>query len=154
DAFGNNYYDYPKIGVWPDAYYQSDNVFNSAGTTFLGPQPFAMDRNNMLQGNAATIIGPTGTPLGGTVGDILPADIDGMTLPPSGAPETFIGFPSGGSYTIYHFHADFGTPGNSTFTTFGTVAAAAFTQLCTGGRECVPQSGASGVDGLDGIGDR
>ena len=51
-AFGNNFYDYPKLGVWPDAYYMSTNVFNAGGTAFLGPQPFAMDRTAMLAGNA------------------------------------------------------------------------------------------------------
>ena len=161
-AFGVRYYDYPHIGIWSDGYYLSNNVFNSAGTAFQGPMPFAMDRSNMLQGNPATILAPTGSPLGSSVGDLLPADIDGMTLPPSGAPETFIGFPTAGNYTIYHFHADFGNPGMSTWTTFNTVAAAAFTQLCAGGRSCVPQPGvgiagaanSATANGLDGIGDR
>ncbi len=153
-TFGANYYDYPKIGIWSDAYYMSFNVFNTAGTSFLGPQPFAIDKNAMLQGNPATIVGPV-SPLGSTVGPILPADIDGMTLPPSGAPETYIGFPASGSYQVYHFHADFNTPANSTFTTFATPAAAAFTQLCTAGRSCIPQPAiAVTTSGLDGIGDR
>ena len=34
---GSNFFDYPKLSVWPDAYYMSMNVFNSAGTAFLGP---------------------------------------------------------------------------------------------------------------------
>ena len=55
-AFGVNFYDYPKLSVWPDAYYMSMNVFNSAGTAFLGPQPFAMDRSAMLTGTPAAII--------------------------------------------------------------------------------------------------
>ena len=29
---GSNFFDYPKLSVWPDAYYMSMNVFNSAGT--------------------------------------------------------------------------------------------------------------------------
>ncbi len=29
---GTNFFDYPHLGVWPDAYYMSMNVFNSAGT--------------------------------------------------------------------------------------------------------------------------
>jgi len=41
---GSNFFDYPHLSVWPDAYYMSMNVFNSAGTAFLGPQPFAFDR--------------------------------------------------------------------------------------------------------------
>src|SRR5437868_15385071 len=30
--------DYPKMGVWPDAYYETFNLFNAAGTSFLGTQ--------------------------------------------------------------------------------------------------------------------
>src|SRR5688572_21970671 len=41
---GSNFFDYPHLGVWPDAYYMSMNVFNSTATAFLGPQPFAFDR--------------------------------------------------------------------------------------------------------------
>ena len=151
---GTNYFDYPKLAVWPDAYYMSMNIFNSTGTTFLGPQPFALDRTNMLVGNPATFVSPVG-PLGGTTGPMLPADIDGPTLPASGAPETFLGFPTAGTYTVYHFHVDFNTPANSTWTTFATPVAAPFTQLCATGRNCVPQLGVTTtVSGLDGIGDR
>src|SRR5262249_35499076 len=57
--------------------------------------------------------------------------------------------------TIYHFHVDFATPANSTWTTFATPLAAAFTQLCPTGRNCVPQLGVTtSTSGLDGIGDR
>jgi uncharacterized repeat protein (TIGR01451 family) len=151
---GTNYFDYPKLAVWPDAYYMSMNIFNAAGTTFMGPQPFAFDRTNMLLGNPATFVSPVG-PLGSTVGAILPADIDGRMLPPSGAPETFVGFPAAGSYPIYHFHVDFGMPANSTWTTFASPAAAAFTQICPATRACVPQSGVTlAGSGLDAIGDR
>ena len=149
---GTLFFDYPKLGVWPDAYYMSMNVFS--GNTYLGPQPFALDRTNMLAGNPATFVSPVG-PLGSAVGPMLPADIDGSMLPASGAPETFVGFPASGSYPIYHFHVDFGTPANSTFTTFASPAAAAFTQVCPSTRFCVPQSGvAVATSGLDAIGDR
>ena len=36
--------DYPKIGVWPDGYYMTMNIFNSSGTAYLGPQAWAFDR--------------------------------------------------------------------------------------------------------------
>jgi hypothetical protein len=55
---GSNFFDYPHLGVWPDAYYMSMNVFNSTGTAFLGPQPFAFDRARMLSGLTATFITP------------------------------------------------------------------------------------------------
>jgi len=45
---GSNFFDYPHLSVWPDGYYMAMNVFNSSGTAFLGPQPFAFDRAKML----------------------------------------------------------------------------------------------------------
>ncbi len=153
---GSNFYDYPHLSVWPDGYYMSMNVFNSAGTSYLGPQAFAFDRSKMLTGAAATFISPVG-PLGGSVDAFLPADLDGPTLPPAGAPNTFIGFPgqaSNPNYTTYHFHVDFTTPSNSTFTTFANPPAASFTALCPSTRACVPQKGVTSSNYLDGIGDR
>ncbi len=150
---GSNFFDYPKLSVWPDAYYMSMNVFNSAGTSFLGPQPFAFDRTKMLSGQPATFVSPVG-PLGGTASAFLPADIDGSTLPPTGAPETYVSFPGSGKYNVYHFHVDFTTPSNSTWTTFATPTAAAFTSLCPTTRACVPESGVTSSNYLDGIGDR
>src|SRR5467141_1661758 len=46
--------DYPKMGVWPDAYYVTFNMFNSGGTTFLGGKACAYDRARMLTGSTAT----------------------------------------------------------------------------------------------------
>src|SRR5438067_8120301 len=109
---GSNFFDYPHLGVWPDAYYMSMNVFNSSGTLFLGPQPFAFNRAAMLAGSPATFVSPVG-PLGSTVDPFLPADLDGSTLPTSGAPDSFVEWPNGGAYRIYHFHVDWTTPSNS-----------------------------------------
>ena len=85
--------DYPKISVWPDAYYMSMNVFNSAGTAFLGPQPFAFDRAAMLAGAADHFVS-TGITGGPAEDGYLPADLDGSTLPPAGTPATFVEFPA------------------------------------------------------------
>jgi len=153
---GTNFFDYPHLSVWSDAYYMSMNVFNASGTTYLGPQPFAFDRTKMLAGQAATFISPVG-PLGGSIDPFLPADLDGSTLPPTGAPNTFVGFPgqaTNPNYTTYHFHVDFVTPANSTFTTFANPPAAGFAALCPTSRACVPQNGVTSSNYLDGIGDR
>jgi hypothetical protein len=148
---GTNFFDYPKIGVWPDAYYMAMDVYNSAGTVRLGPQPFAFNRTAMLTGASATFI-TTGI-TGGAAEDLyLPSDLDGSALPPAGAPNSFIEFPGSGSYRIFHFHVDFGTPANSTFTLFASPAAAGFTLLCPTTRNCVPQAGTT--TRLDAIGDR
>src|SRR5882762_7732471 len=124
---GSNFFDYPHLGVWPDAYYMSMNVFNAAGTAFLGPQPFAFDRTKMLAGLPATFI-TTGITGGPTEEVYLPADLDGTLLPPVGAPASFVEFPGGGSYRVFHFHVDFITPANSTFTLFASPAAAGFSR--------------------------
>ena len=153
---GANFYDYPHLSIWPDGYYMSMNVFSAAGTSYLGPQAFVFDRAKMLVGQPAVFVSPVG-PLGGSIDPFLPADLDGSTLPPTGAPATFIGFPgqaSSPNYTTYHFHADFATPANSTFTTFATPPAAGFTALCPTTRSCVPEVGVTSTNKLDGIGDR
>lgn len=150
---GTNFFDYPKLAVWPDAYYMSMNVFNSSGTAFLGPQPFAFNRAAMLVGAAATVITP-GITGGATEETYLPSDLDGSTLPPAGAPNTFVEWPSGAPlvHKVFHFHVDFATPANSSFTLFTTVPAAGFTQLCPFTRNCVPQLGST--SNLDAIADR
>src|SRR6185369_16861880 len=129
----------------------SMNVFNSSGTAFLGPQAFAFDRAKMLSGLPATFITPGIT--GGSLEEIfLPADLDGSNLPPAGAPAVFVEFPGGGTYRLFHFHADFATPANSNFTLFASPGAAGFTQLCPTTRSCVPQLGTTSR--LDAIADR
>ena len=152
---GSNFYDYPHLGVWPDGYYMSMNVFNAAGTAYLGPQPYAFDRAKMLAGTPVTTFISTAAPLGATFAPFLPADLDGSALPPAGAPNPFVLFPDTGNYDMYRFHVDFTTPANSTFTAVaGSPAAAGFTAACTAGRACVPQIGGVSSDNLDGIADR
>src|SRR4029453_12308423 len=94
----------------------------------------------------------TGITGGSSEETYLPADLDGSVPPPPGAPATFVEWPGPGSYRTFHFHVDFVTPSNSTFTLFSSPAAAGFTALCLTTRSCVPQSGTTSR--LDGIGDR
>jgi subtilisin-like proprotein convertase family protein len=148
---GTLFFDYPHLAVWPDAYYMSMNVFNSAGSAFLGPQAFAFNRTAMLAGTPATFVTP-GITGGPTEDSFLPADLDGSTLPPAGAPASFVEWPGSGAYRTFHFHVDFGTPALSTFTLFASPAAAPFTELCPATRACVPQLGST--TNLDAIGDR
>jgi hypothetical protein len=146
---GSNFYDYPHLGMWPDGYYMSDNVFNASGTSYLGPQPFVFDRAKMLAGQPATFQS-TSAPLGGSVDPIMPADLDGPTAPPAGAPNPFVGF--GNPMPLYRFHVDWTTPANTTFTNNANLAVAGFTQLCATTRSCIPQP--STTSRLDAIADR
>ena len=156
--FGSNFYDYPKLGTWPDAYYMAMNVFNSTGTAYLGTEPFAFDRTKMLCGLAATVISPGVVGIPASNEDpLMPGDIDGPVLPPPGAPNTFLEFPditgnNLNTYRMWHYHVDFAVPTNSTFTQFASPAAASYVFLCGGFGACVPQLLTGQF--LDSLGDR
>jgi hypothetical protein len=141
----SNFNDYPKIGVWPDGYYASFNMFS--GNRFVGGQACAFDRNKMLTGAAATA---HCFQLSTSYGGLLPADLDGATAPPAGSPNYFLAFGSN-SLLFWKFHVDFTNSANTTFTGPTTIAAAAFTEACNGGA-CVPQPGTS--QQLDSLADR
>jgi hypothetical protein len=139
--------DYPKMGVWPDAYYETFNMFLN-GQTFVGADVCAFDRNKMLSGQAATQIC---FQQGVSVGGLLPADLDGATLPPPGSPNYVVNFGSN-ALDLYKFHVDFANPANSTFAGPTVIPVAAFTPLCGGGSGCVPQPGTTTK--LDSLADR
>lgn len=144
---GSQFNDYPKLGVWPYGYYVTYNIFNN-GQTFAGSKVCSLDRAKMLTGAAAAqVCFQTGTAYGG----LLPADLDGASAPPTGAPEYVMNFGSN-SLNLWKFHVDFATPGNSTFTGPTSVPVAAFTAACSGGGACIPQSGTS--QRLDSLADR
>jgi hypothetical protein len=146
---GSDFFDYPKFGVWPDAYYMGMNVFNSSGTAFLGPQPFAFDRAAMLAGNPATFVTFRDPAFFNPTSDqFMPADMDGSISPPAGAPNPFLSTGVNPTWPLYRFHTDFANPANSSFTLGGTLTPAPFTVL--GG--LVPQLGTA--DGLDTLADR
>jgi hypothetical protein len=148
---GSALYDYPHLGVWSDAYYMTMNVFNTSGTAYLGPQAFAFNRAKMLAGDLSAEI-QAAPRLSAVNPPMLPADLDGTTLPPAGAPNSVVLFPNTGTYRVYHFHVDFANPTNTTFTLFGTSTASGFTSMCPGLRNCIPQKGTTAK--LDAIGDR
>ena len=150
---GSDFFDYPKLGVWPDAYYMSMNVFNSSASAFLGPQPFAFDRAAMLAGSPSPTFVTFRDPafFNQNSDPFIPADLDGSNLPPAGAPNPFQMVGVGSTWPLYRFHVDFATPANSTFILAGTLTPAAFSVICGAGA-CVPQLGIA--DRLDTLGDR
>jgi hypothetical protein len=141
-----NFNDYPKIGVWPDAYYASFNIFN--GNTFTGARACAFDSAAMRAGGAATQVC---FQLSSSFGSLLPSDVDGTTAPPAGSPDFFLNFGTN-SLNLWKFHVDFTTPGNSTFAGPTNIPVAAFTAACSGGGTCIPQPGTRNQ--LDSLADR
>ncbi len=144
-VLGTDFFDYPKFGVWPDAYYMGMNVFNSSGTAFLGPQPFAFDRDAMLAGNSATFITFRDPAFFNPSSDqFMPADMDGLIPPPAGAPNPFLSTGVNATWPLYHFHVDFGSPGSSSFTLAATLTPSPFSVLFS----LVPQFQGDGLDSL------
>ena len=151
---GVNFPDYPKYGIMPDAYHISTREFLGSGGPFQGVGAYALNRAQMLAGIANPqviffIVAPGGTAF--NIGDgLLPADLDGTTLPPAGSPEYYLGsMDNNGPYgapqdalTLWKFHVDFAVPANSTFTLANTINTAPFNSilgLCGGTRACIPQ---------------
>jgi hypothetical protein len=142
--------DYPKIGIWPDAYYVTQNMFQRRGNgwNFKGANVCAYDRNRMLQGLSAT---QQCFLTSSSYGGLLPSDIDGAVLPPAGAPNYILNF-GANKLNLWKFHVDWSTPANSTLTGPTAIPVASFSTACNGGGACVPQLGTA--QSLDSLGDR
>jgi hypothetical protein len=98
---GTNFPDYPKFSVWPGGYLASTKEFNG-GVTFVGVGAYALERSQMLVGGAAKGLKVLLTTAGGAwqPGDgLLPADLDGTTLPPNPTLSYFIGTMDNGAGT-------------------------------------------------------
>lgn len=146
-SFGNTAFpDYPKLGVWPDAYYMTFNIFGG-GNSFSGARLCALDRTAMLSGAAATM---QCFQMGSGVGGVLPSDLDGATLPPAGSPNYMLNFGSN-ALNEWKFHVDLSHSANTTLTGPFSIGVAAFTPAC-GGTVCIPQPGTQTK--LDSLADR
>ncbi len=144
---GTQFNDYPKLGVWPDGYYVTYNIFNN-GSTFAGAKACAFDRTAMLAGTAAT---QQCYQLGTNYGGLLPSDLDGATAPPAGSPNFLLNFGSN-ALNLWKFHVDWANAANTTFTGPTSIPVAAFSAACNGGGNCIPQPGTS--QKLDSLADR
>ncbi|MBC7677669.1 MAG: hypothetical protein H7233_01565 [Pseudorhodobacter sp.] len=138
--------DYPKLGVWPDGYYVTYNIFN--GNTFAGTKACAFDRSKMLTGATATQVC---FQLGTSYAGLLPSDVDGTIAPPTGSPNYLLNFGTN-ALNLWKFHVDFAVPASSTLSSTPTsIPVAAFNPACGGGT-CIPQPNTS--QKLDSLADR
>lgn len=147
--FGSNFPDYPKFSVWPDAYYNTINLFGPK--SFLGAMACAFDRNAMLAAAPAAAICFQQPP---TVASLLPADLDGSTLPPSGSPNYLVGLADSTHLNFFRFHVDFANPANATFTGPTLVSVAPYSEICARATNvaCIPEP--SPGERVDGLADR
>jgi hypothetical protein len=141
-----NWPDYPKYGVWPDAYYV--NTRESVGGVLAN---LALERDQMLAGNPAPRIIRFTTPETATgPNGLLPSDLDGSTLPPAGSPAYFVGTQdndfgaASDALLLYRFHVDWTNTASSTFSGPTLLPTAAFDSVfpCSpDARNCIPQPG-------------
>ncbi len=160
--------DYPKLSVWPDAWYLTLNLFSN-GTTFNGVRAIALNRAQMINGTGAptpNAIGYTLDPA--TLGDtysLVPASFRAGNLPPAGRAEYLLAIDSpsaaGVSLTkvhVWRFKPDFATPANSTFGVGANhafnadVTVAPFVDAFTTVSDLVPQPATTAK--LDTLGDK
>jgi hypothetical protein len=139
--------DYPKFGVWPDAYYVSFNLFPNGGGASQG-LVCAYDRAKMLAGAPAT---QQCFNVGAAYTSLLPSDLDGRLPPPPGAPNTLLAKDWTSAQTLYSwsFHVDWATSANTALT--GPVAMP-FSIAATDALGSVPQAGTT--NRLDNLSDR
>jgi hypothetical protein len=159
-----NFPDYPKLGVWNDAYYMSTRQFNPSPSQFRGLGAFAFNRAKMLAGDPSAEQIFIAIPLdanypSGTSSGMIPADHDGFIPPPAGAPNIFAiydsdEFGAADEVRLFNFHADFTTPANSTFLerAESPIAVPAFDDRVPGGRAHIEQPPPG--ENLDSIADR
>jgi hypothetical protein len=144
-SYGTDFNDYPKMGVWPDGYYITYNMFKR-GRTFAGNQVCAFERDKMLVGAPARQI----CALTAAGASLEPADLEGTILPAAGTANPLLSI-SSTALLSWKFAVNWAA-GTGTLTGPVTVpGVATFARACSGGA-CIPQPGTS--QKLDSLADR
>jgi len=139
--------DYPKFGIWPaqNTYTMTAPQFNSTG----GQGVWGFERDKMIACEPARFVYQDMVGLDPTLPRILPADADGPTAPPAGAPQPIVtdeddgaGYPAD-RIVIWNATMTWGATPSITLTHDVDLPVAAFDQDvgCGGGRTCIPQPG-------------
>lgn len=113
--------DFPKFGLWPSAYMMTTDEF--LGSDYVGSGMFAFERAKLLAGDSSAryIYFNAPVPVQPRRRGMLPADSDGLRLPPEDAPGLFASYTateygdSADSIRLFAFAPDFSEPANSTF---------------------------------------
>ena len=144
-SYAKLFNDYPKMSVWPDAYYISYNMFRN-GRSFTGNTVCAFERDRMLIGASARQL-CVNTNAGHSM---EPADLEGTTLPPAGSPNLLMSITTS-AVQFWRFSVNW-TAGTGTLTGPTNVSGvAAFSRACGGGA-CIVQPGTT--TRLDSLADR
>jgi len=159
--------DYPKIGVWPDGYYVSFNMYDpyvdkdgSLVWQFLGSRACVYDRERLLAGLPAK---QECFQLRSDYFGLLPSDLDGAATPPPGTPNYFVALGTKpDTIDLWRFKVNWSNPKETTFgkgpqsSPNATIPVAHYNLACNGsGATCIPQPRKfDGQEQLDSLGDR
>jgi len=144
-SYGRDFNDYPKMGVWPDGYYITYNMFKN-GRSFSGNRVCAFERDKMLTGaSARQICAQTST----SFHSLEPSDLEGTTFPPLGTPNLLLSI-STNSLQFWRFLVNWNN-GKGTLTGPTIIPGVSFNRACSGGA-CIPQPGTT--QRLDSLADR
>ena len=144
-SYNRDFNDYPKMGVWPDAYYITYNMFKN-GRSFSGNRVCAFERDRMLNGLSARQL-CANTNAGHS---LEPADLEGSTLPPAGSRNFLLSITST-ALQFWRFAVNWSAGTGSLTGPTNVAGVAAFSRACGGGT-CIPQPGTS--QQLDSLADR
>jgi hypothetical protein len=150
-----NFPDYPKYGVWSNAYFLSSRDF-TPNDKFAGDALYALERNKMIDGAPDArmikyLLTPDHAPY--LPGDgLLPPDIDGSRKPPPGSSGLFVGTmddraqyhaPFDG-LNVFAFSVDWTPNPSSSFALVAQLPVASFDSVFPchpSSRNCIPQPG-------------
>jgi subtilase family serine protease len=141
----NKLNDYPKLAIWPDAYYMTINQFSAISLQYAGQGVVAFDRQKMLAGLPATMQYFDLSSVDMNLAGMLPATLDGPP-PPAGSPGYFVqmdddawGY-STDRLQLWRFAVNWTTPSASSFTGPSLLPVAPFdSDMCGYSRNCIPQ---------------
>ncbi|MGH9318889.1 MAG: hypothetical protein ACRD3V_03240, partial [Vicinamibacteria bacterium] len=150
--------DYPKFGIWDDAYLYMANEFAPG---FVGALIGGFDRQKLLVGDPSALFVFFGLEpglAGATHFAPEPANLEGMTPPPAGRPALFVqpidtavwGGPID-RYNLWEVEFDFAVPANSTavLTQLSAGVPSFNSFVCASFNACIPQGGtANRLDSL------
>ncbi len=113
--------DFPKFGLWADAYYMTTDEF--LGSDYVGSGVFAFEREKLLAGDPTAKYVYVNVPVQAQPRKkgMLPADIDGLRLPAAGTPAILASYTAteygdpADAIRLFAFSPDFDEADNSTF---------------------------------------
>ena len=103
--------DYPKMGVWRDAYYLTFNMF-TPGDAWVGVQAWALNKADMLAGNPVRIVSVDLAPTPQYF-SLLPAHA--LSLPAAGEAEYLASVSAPNQFQVWKFKPDFTVITNTVF---------------------------------------